>query len=297
MREIRWPAVIVLLTFSFFLQGCVSARLAQFHGFSEAGVAYVKASSTFIDEAGSAAVLGDSLLLSKARPDLNARDRLEQISNKNKLLAQRLLLLRQVKRHGQLLQDYFEILETMADSKAPESLGIAAQGVYDSLAKLSPGLKTAKIGSSAISDVIPAIVPIVVAPLKAKTLEKELHERGPLIERELALQEAMLTVLAQELQTDLSIQLNMQAKQDVVDPYVSTGELPNDWNSKREAILNTIVTSQSAGAAAQAANKLRLSFERLAANNLDSAALSSLLADINSILDLAEKIKGPLPGE
>jgi len=287
---------VLALPLFLLLQGCVSARLAQFSGFSQAGIAYVKASGTFIDEAGSAAIRGDSALLLRARPDLTPRERLEQISSKNKLLAQRLLLLRQIKRHGQLLQDYFEVLGSMADSKAPESLGVTAQGVYDSLAKLSPALKNAKIGSSTVSDFIPSVVPIVVAPLKARTLEKELRERGPLIERELALQEAMLAVLAREIQTDLTIELNMQTTREIIDPYVSDSEVPSDWTTKRDEILNTTVTSQSADAAAQAAHKLRLSFQRLAANQFDSAALSSLIADINSILDLTEKIKAA-PGE
>jgi len=296
IRSLRPSASVLALPLFLLLQGCVSARLAQFSGFSQAGVAYVKASGAFIDEAGAAAVRGDSALLLKARPDLTPRDRLEQISSKNKLLAQRLLLLRQIKRHGQLLQDYFEVLGSMADSKAPESLGVTAQGVYDSLAKLSPALKNAKIGSSTVSDFIPSVVPIVVAPLKARTLEKELRERGPLIERELALQEAMLAVLAREIQTDLTIELNMQTTREIIDPYVSDSEVPSDWTTKRDEILNTTVTSQSADAAAQAAHKLRLSFQRLAANQFDSAALSSLIADINSILDLTEKIKAA-PGE
>jgi hypothetical protein len=117
-----------------------------------------------------------------------------------------------------------------------------------------------------------------------------------LIERELALQEAMLAVLAREIQTDLTIELNMQTTREIIDPYVSDSEVPSDWTTKRDEILNTTVTSQSADAAAQAAHKLRLSFQRLAANQFDSAALSSLIADINSILDLTEKIKAA-PGE
>jgi hypothetical protein len=297
MSSVRTTIGVVTLPLLLLLQGCVSARLAQFSGFSQAGVAYVKASGTFIDEAGSAAIRGDSALLLKARPDLPQPERRERVSTANKLLTQRLLLLRQIKRHGQLLQDYFEVMGSMADSKAPESLGAAAQGVYDSLAKLSPTLKDAKIGGSTVSDFIPSVVPIVVAPLKAKTLENELRERGPLIERELALQEAMLTVLSQEIKTDLSIELNTQLTQDVINPYISAGEVPDDWAARREEILSATVASQSAGAAAQAANELRLGFQKLAANQFDSAALSSLIADINSILDLAEKIKPPNPGE
>ena len=117
-----------------------------------------------------------------------------------------------------------------------------------------------------------------------------------MIERELALQVAMLTVLSQEIKTDLTIELNTQMTGEVINPYASADEVPNDWAARREEILSASVASQSAGAAAQAADELRLSFQKLVANEFDSAALSSLIADINSILDLAEKIKAPNPG-
>src|SRR5262249_36620673 len=42
------------------LEACVSQRLGQFRNFSQVGVAYVKASDTFFDEAGSAAIRGDN---------------------------------------------------------------------------------------------------------------------------------------------------------------------------------------------------------------------------------------------
>jgi len=287
--------VTILLLLS--LAGCVSARLAQFSGFSQAGVAYVKASGTFIDEAGSAAIRSDSAVLLQARPNLSKEQRSDQLDKHNARLKDRLLILRKIKRHGKLLQDYFEVLGSMADSKAPESLGAAAQGVYDSIAKLTPTLKNATIGSSPVSAVIPSAVPIVVASLKAKTLEKELRDRGPLIERELALQEALFTVLAQEIKTDLSIELNRREAEEVINPFISGSEVPNGWATTREDVLNTTVASESAEAAAQAANELRLSFQKLAANQFDNNALSSLIADINSILDLTEKIKGPPPGE
>ena len=297
MRRV-WPLVGVgAIALILLLQGCVSARLAQFSGFSQAGVAYVKASGTFIDEAGSAAIRGDSDVLLHARPDLPEDERRKRLKSHNDLLKERLLILRQIKRHGQLLQDYFEVLGSMADSKAPESLAATAQGVYDSIAKLSPALKNATIGGSSVSAVIPSVVPIAVASLKAKTLEKELRERGPLIERELALQEALFTVLAQEMKTDLSVELNKREIDEVIKPFVSGSEVPSDWSAARENVLSATVASQSAGAAAEAANELRLSFQKLAANQFDSNALTSLIADINSILDLTEKIKGPPPGE
>jgi hypothetical protein len=49
---------------------------------------------------------------------------------------------------------------------------------------------------------------------------------------------------------------------------------------------------QSASDAARAAKALRESFARLGAGTLTEVAISNLIQDINSILDLASKIKG-----
>jgi len=288
----RFRQLSIVLATCLVLSGCASNRLAQFRSFSQAGAAYVKASDVFLDQAGVAAVRGDSALLLKSRADLDEEQRRTAILTKNELLGKRLVILRQIKAHGRLLRDYFDVIGEMADSKAPESLGIAAKGVYESLAKLSPVLKSATIGGSSVSGAIPPVVSMVVGSLKVNALEKELQERSALIERELALQEAALSVLAHELQTDLEIELNVQNARDVIGPYVSGSDVPQGWSAKRVEVLSAVVASQTAGAASQAANRLRLSFQKLVANQLGNDSLSSLIGDINVILDLAEQING-----
>lgn len=282
----------VLAVSAILLQSCATARLAQFRGFSQAGTAYVKASDSFLDEAGLAAIRGDTAILLRARPQLNAQERQKQILTNNKLVKERLLVLMQIRTHGRLLRDYFEVIGAMADNKAPESLSSAAKGTYDSLARLSPILKSATIGNSSVSDALPPVVAMVVSSLKAKTLERELEERSSLIERELALQEAALSLLSQQIAVDLSVELNVAESQQVNDPYVSASDLPKEWSAKRQDVLDAVVASKSAGAAAQAAKKLRESFAKLVANQLDNASLAALIEEINAILDLTEKIKG-----
>src|SRR5262245_10377234 len=92
------------------LEACVSQRLGQFRNFSQVGVAYVKASDTFFDEAGSAAIRGDNAILLKTRTELTETERRDRILKNDSLLQQRLLILRQIKTHSHLLRDYFEII-------------------------------------------------------------------------------------------------------------------------------------------------------------------------------------------
>lgn len=289
--NLRSRLSVAALSAAFLLSFCAPARLSQFKGFSQAGVSYVKASDAFLDEAGNAAIRGDSTLLLRARPDLDQAERRKQLLANNKLLRERLMLLRQLKEHGNLLGEYFEILGLMADNKSTASLGTSAQGVFAGLTKLSPSIKAAKIGPVSIGDVIPAAVGLVVAPIKVRTLENELKERGPAIEREVALQEAALTLLSRELRTDLTVLANTVESQQVVTPFAAATEVPSTWSAKRAEILNSQITSETADAAAKAAAKLRQSFQKLLANQFDPSTLSSLTAEIGALINLTGNIK------
>src|SRR5258708_38420980 len=114
------------------LSGCATARLNQYRGFALAGVAYTKASQTLTDQAGTASISADTAILLKNRPDLPPDDRRKAGKESDALLKQRLGILQQIKGHAQLLQTYFQTIADMADSKAGNDLGSAAQGAYNS---------------------------------------------------------------------------------------------------------------------------------------------------------------------
>jgi hypothetical protein len=60
---------------------------------------------------------------------------------------------------------------------------------------------------------------------------------------------------------------------------------------RREEILQARVAAQSAQSAAEAAAKLRESFIALVENRLSEPSIIQIIAAINSMLDLGEKIK------
>jgi len=277
---------------SLVLGGCATVRLNQFRSFSQAGIAYARASQTLMDQAGAASIGADSAILVKSREDLAPDERRKAVTTSDALLKRRLVILHQLKNHAQLLQSYFQTIADMVDSSAGQDLGSAAKGVYDSLAILGKPLQTAMIGNERVADFIPAAINIVVVNIKVKALNTELHTRAPLIERELATQEAALNALAKDLQDNLTIKLNIDETQGVIGPYAATDGLPADWLDRRQQVLTANVAVQSAADAARAAKALRESFARLVAGTLTEGAISGLIQDINSILDLATKIKG-----
>ncbi len=276
--------------------GCATARLTQFHNFAQAGTAYVKASQAVLDEAGTAAMEADSLLAEKGRDGLGtAEKRRQYILENNQELRRRLALLGDIGRHGRLLQSYFETLAQLSDPKAPETLGTAAKGVFDSIGGLSPAIKNASLFGVKIGDKIPQATNFVVQAFKAKALENELKARAKDIEREIALQEAAFTVISSTMETDLTVQLQLEETDEVNEPFAVAKELPKNWPARRADILRARVAAASSRAAQEAAGKLRESFVALVENRLSEPSIAGLIAAINSMLNAIEAIKKATP--
>lgn len=291
----KGPVLALLLLIILTTVGC-AARLTQFQSFAQAGTAYVKASQTVLNEAATASIETDSLIAIKGREALKTpEERRNSLLESNGQLRKRLRLLNEIGKHGRLLQSYFDDLAALADPNAPASLGAAAQGIYESISKLSPTIKNASLGGLKVQDAIPAATNIVVHAFKVKALENELKARSSAIERELGLQEAAFKVISDNLATDLKAKLEIQESEEVIEPYSQGKDLSVDWVQRREEILQAQVAAGSAKAAAEAATKLRESFVALAEDRLTEPSITELVADINSILDLTEKIQEASP--
>ena len=272
------------------LSSCASTRLGQFNAFAQAGVTYVNASQTVIQDAGDAAVNTDSALLIKVRPDLTEAERRTRVTASNTLLKQRLQVLQLISAHGKLLQDYFRALASLSDSKAGNSVGTSAQDAYNALAKISPELKNAKMGTTSVSNFIPMIINPVVAAFKVHALNDELKARSGAIASELALQEAAFSAIKSELRTDLLEQQNF-SESDSINEFAASATLSSDWVSRRLAVLSTPPVLASAEAASKAAASLRNSFIALVENRVDSAGFTSLLSDISNMVSIAQTLE------
>ena len=104
------PLSVALLTLV--STGC-AARVTQFHDFAAAGVSYQKAADTALDDAGTAAIRANNANLVTARPNraaLPSTEREDDVKQHNGLLQKRLAILRDLRRHGRVLQRYFQAL-------------------------------------------------------------------------------------------------------------------------------------------------------------------------------------------
>ena len=271
------------------LMGC-AARLNQFNTFAQAGINYVSASQTVLQAAGTAAVNTDSALLIRHRADLDETKRRAIVMESDALLRQRLQVLQLISAHGKLLQAYFQALASLSDPKATDTVGTAAQGVYDAIAKISPDLKNAKMGGTTVSSFIPTATAPLVAAFKSHALDKELKARAGAIANEIALQEAAFDAIQSELKTDLQEQQNFN-ETDNINQYVGVPPLPSNWADERLALLSTPAAVASADSASKAAAQLRSAFTAVVEGRLDTAGFTSLMGDISNMLTIAGTIK------
>ncbi len=287
-RMLGLPLLLSFLLFS----SCTTAKINHFKNFSQAGAAYSDVVEVFLDEAGTAAIETDSLVLMKTRPQLTIEERKQTILEHNQLLRERLAILGDLKRHADLLRTYFQALAALAESDAPSGIGTATEGVVNALGKLHPKIKGAKIGERDVSSFVSSVTKIAVAHFQAGALEEELKERSQTIERELDLQQAALSAVIEGLRTDLQFQTQQVESKDVILPYVREGSLPKKWKQRRREALNAHFVLSSADAAADAAKELKISFVGLSEGRLTLVDIPALVNDMNEILTLMEKTKG-----
>ena len=283
------PLSVVLLTF---ITTACAARVTQFHNFAAAGVSYQRAADTVLDDAGTAAIRADNAVLVKTRPDIpTSKERQTNVLEHNRDLQKRMVILRDLRRHGRVLQRYFEALAAIAESKAPEAAAAAAGETFTALSSLSTTLKSSQAGA-----VVPPLTKLVVGSFKVRALENELKQRADAIAAEIKLQEVLFKVVGDTFRTDLRVQLNTMETGQVIAPFAADAALPTSWGTTRETFLKASASAESADAAARAAAAMQEAFTALVQNRFDQAAFNSLLDDIREVLSIAEQL-APTSGE
>lgn len=279
------PGLLIIL-----FAGCATTRMNQFNEFAEAGKAYIDAVEVVIEEAGNATVDADSTLLVRLRENIEYQDRVDSILKHNKILKQRLMLLRNIRRHGRLLKRYFIALSNLVNSRQPEQIAAITEELVQNLGTISDDIKDAKIGNMAVIDFTVPATKILIKNIRVKVLEVELKKHAAAIERELDLQKAALQLIADQLKTDLeAIVLNLETTE-IVNTYISDKKLPSTWVKKRKEILTATVTLDAAHAAFKAAKNMKNAFIALVENKFEFSRLDTIMTDIEEIYVLVDAI-------
>lgn len=274
------------------LSGC-TARLNQFKVFADAGKAYVQAEKEFIAAARDVAIDADSAILTRTRPDLPAADLGKDVLTSNKLMAERIELLRNIEEHSQLLNAYFETISKLATSDAPEEIGTASADLVTALGKVSAKIKSATINGTPISSVVDQTVQLAVQAYQVGVLDSVLKKHAPMIAGELQLHEQVLGLLSDAYKQNVQELLNLEITNKVNIPYKDQAKpLPSTWAQQRREILLKQTTSAAGDAAVSASTKLQKNFKALVEGKFDLGDLESMIADLDKVVSLAQSIRG-----
>jgi hypothetical protein len=171
----------------------------------------------------------------------------------------------------------------LVDEKNAKPAADAAKTLASSLTSASSSFKKAELGGINIASKIPAVVKFAVRRMRSKALEQELRERGEIIEREIALQEAALAAVNQMMQTDRQALIKAGSAELVSSPFARAPELPEAWLERRRRMLTIESRVPSADAAVKAAAKLREAFIALMERGDTEPSVATLIAQARAL--------------
>jgi hypothetical protein len=293
MRKKSLTIVVVLC----FALGCDSDRLTQFATFATAGSQYVQNFHLLINQAGSTMIAADSATLYIARQEALAdpkgaavtwdprKDQIEQqVETEDKALAGYLGTLQLLDKHAALLGSYFSAITQLTNGKASASVSTSASNLLDSINKLNPEVENAKFDGFGAKQFVQTLAPLIVDHFEVKALDDELKKSADTINQALNLQQAAVTALGKQITASTGVTLTLQEQTQIILPYAESKTLSeDDWNSKRQAFLQTQSTLQNIDSATKAITQLQKQFQQLVTNKRATIDFTTLMDAINSM--------------
>lgn len=271
--------------------GCASSTdTARLDEVAKTGIAYADKVPRLLDRAFELAVAVDSGALAEARPGLSAEQRREALREFNAAMAERLEEYVAAKSHNDLLRSYFLAMQALVEPDRRKGIGNAAKRLTAELGKLSPRLKKARMGDVSVGGLVEPAMEIAVASFRSTALRRELEARGATIERELALQEAMVTALARQVRADREILSARFRDEEVEEPYVSAARLPRTWPARRLRSLREPADVEAALAAEQAISALRKAYVAAMEGRLDATRAAELATTVEGFVELVSRL-------
>ena len=289
-------ALTLLMIGVVLLTGCPSTK--QSVKFAEAGTTYAAALDSLLVATQTIVIDSNSEQILEDRTDAIRRHRpipnYERVSKGDEELIK---TIGQLRVHTQLLARYFGLLYELGTSDSPEraeaAIGDEKKGLIGSINKVSNQLRGSSLITGAVATVSGSITNLIVKASIRKALKDELEERGPMIQRELRLQETLFKALSTRITQSLEVSKQVRERRLIVDPYESTTAVvkPEDWIANRRSLLTQKLTADQLEKAGDAIKDLRRAYADLGSNKASLARFDTIIAEFETLLTIAEKLK------
>lgn len=279
--------IIIVTVLATVISSCRSTD--DYKRLAEAGTQYAVAVDSLLDTAG-------NIKLDATSEQLLKNDRLlNQTPNDyielSQLDVEKLQILEELRAHNQLLKRYFERLQELATSNAPQQAQSEIEGIAGNLNVIGKKLR----GSSLVTntEVFKGITGFVVSSKIRGALRDELIKRGETINLELTTQEELLDVLGKSTKHDLQLIQLAQEQRLVIRPLIQPELISNEeaWIATRKSILTGQKNANQLIAASAAITDFKEIFQSFVEGETDSARINTLLTDIESFVALINTFK------
>ncbi len=188
-----------------FLAGCASAQrdVSQAAALGDAGIALAETLPGFYDAFFVQAVEADSLELAQQRDAERDSEVLNTALEKsNADFGTTIEIIADLNRHASLLKSYFIAFKALSAADTGGEIPGAAKQAVEQLSAVGSQIAGQKIPGSEVAAILEPIAAYAVTVAKGAALSTEFEARGALINREMALQEQVVGIVAQRMIAD-----------------------------------------------------------------------------------------------
>ncbi|MCG6138141.1 MAG: hypothetical protein MET45_26515 [Nostoc sp. LLA-1] len=274
MRNFHKTFVVVAIIATF-ASGCRSTD--EYKKFAEAGNSFAEATNSLLEDAEkitinttSERLLSDRRTSGEFQPTDEAAKRFvtryTELSDEDK---NRLELIKELRRHNQFLQAYFNRLIELAGSDSPDRSKAAVESIASNLQK--SGSRLVSLSPIKI-DRLPSVTKIVLDARIRGSMREELEKRKYAIYQEITLQEKVLKHISESVEKDIKTIRELQEYRLVLKPLTQSAEVNEDtWIATRYQVLTQD---------AEVVTKIKNASDKL--TNLKEIFIASIEGDLTS---------------
>ena len=271
--------------------GCRNSK--EYKNLTETGDRYTVAVDELLEKAKKLHIEASSeTMLADDRISNQTAEQYQKNAAKDREIIQ---VINEIKNHNQLLKDYFDKLDDLAGSDAPERTKKEINGIAKNLDQVSKNLK--KTNFFPEERVFQGIGNLVINSKIKGALREELEKRDKLILRELTIQQEMLKKVSEFMKFRNDIKQNAKELHFVIRPLIReekmTYQEERKWIDERIGILKSDNEMQELEAASEALQEFKDVFKDTVEGKITVARLNSALEDIDDFLALLEKPEKP----
>lgn len=287
MPKQTYKAVIFITVLITFLSGCRSTD--EYKRLAEAGTKYADAVDSLLDTAGDIRINATSEQLLK--DDRIQNRSVDDYIKLSQLDVERLQILSELRTHNQLLKRYFERIQELATSNAPEQAQSEIGGIIDNLNTVGNKLRGSSLASN--NEVFKGVTGFIISSQIRGALREELEKRNKTINLELITQSELLDALGKSIKQDVELIQIAQEQRLVINPLVQTAPVSNGdtWITTRRTILTMQKNVSQLASASMAMNNFRDIFKAFVEGRTESDRINTLLTDIEAFVAIVTTLK------